>query len=553
MEKQPEPEKNMNGIQQEWASTLDSHALSQFLESIIINAKLWMTFLDTNRNVVIWNRAAQEITGYSADEVLGHNTIWRWIYPDASYRRKVTQKIIENIQTKKSLENFETTIVTKNQEMKKISWNTRELVGEDKKSIGFIVLGTDITEIAKVKSDLRRYAEFQKSIIINAKLWMTFLDANNNVIIWNKAAEAITGYAKEEVIGHSDVWKWLYPDPAYRREVTKMIRDIIRNNKYLENIETHILTKRGLTRYISWNTRELTGDDNKPLGYIIVGNDITEKLLAKKELKEHEEMFRGITSSANDAIALLDRNGVITYWNPAAELLFGACSGSVFRQNFFSLFSPEKYRNDDKSDLKLFFETATGPFAHKPRELQFQKITGEIIQAEISLSTVTIHGILNAIAVIRDIRERIETETREREILINEVIQGSPIPQFMLDQNHKIIFWNRALEEHSGIKAEEVIGTNQHWRAFYETQRPCLADLLIDGMIDDIPKWYAGKFNKSRLVRGAYEATDFFPKMGREGTWLYFTAAIIRDAKGEVLGVLETLEDITDAIMYKSR
>jgi len=553
MEKQPEPEKNMNGIQQEWASTLDSHALSQFLESIIINAKLWMTFLDTNRNVVIWNRAAQEITGYSADEVLGHNTIWRWIYPDASYRRKVTQKIIENIQTKKSLENFETTIVTKNQEMKKISWNTRELVGEDKKSIGFIVLGTDITEIAKVKSDLRRYAEFQKSIIINAKLWMTFLDANNNVIIWNKAAEAITGYAKEEVIGHSDVWKWLYPDPAYRREVTKMIRDIIRNNKYLENIETHILTKRGLTRYISWNTRELTGDDNKPLGYIIVGNDITEKLLAKKELKEHEEMFRGITSSANDAIALLDRNGVITYWNPAAELLFGAGSGSVFRQNFFSLFSPEKYRNDDKSDLKLFFETATGPFAHKPRELQFQKITGEIIQAEISLSTVTIHGVLNAIAVIRDIRERIETETREREILINEVIQGSPIPQFMLDQNHKIIFWNRALEEHSGIKAEEVIGTNQHWRAFYETQRPCLADLLIDGMIDDIPKWYAGKFNKSRLVRGAYEATDFFPKMGREGTWLYFTAAIIRDAKGEVLGVLETLEDITDAIMYKSR
>ena len=553
MEKQPEPEKNMNGIQQEWASTLDSHALSQFLESIIINAKLWMTFLDTNRNVVIWNRAAQEITGYSADEVLGHNTIWRWIYPDASYRRKVTQKIRENIQTKQSLENFETTIVTKNQEMKKISWNTRELVGEDKKSIGFIVLGTDITEIAKVKSDLRRYAEFQKSIIINAKLWMTFLDANNNVIIWNKAAEAITGYAKEEVIGHSDVWKWLYPDPAYRREVTKMIRDIIRNNKYLENIETHILTKRGLTRYISWNTRELTGDDNKPLGYIIVGNDITEKLLAKKELKEHEEMFRGITSSANDAIALLDRNGVITYWNPAAELLFGAGSGSVFRQNFFSLFSPEKYRNDDKSDLKLFFETATGPFAHKPRELQFQKITGEIIQAEISLSTVTIHGVLNAIAVIRDIRERIETETREREILINEVIQGSPIPQFMLDQNHKIIFWNRALEEHSGIKAEEVIGTNQHWRAFYETQRPCLADLLIDGMIDDIPKWYAGKFNKSRLVRGAYEATDFFPKMGREGTWLYFTAAIIRDAKGEVLGVLETLEDITDAIMYKSR
>jgi PAS domain S-box-containing protein len=553
MEKTPEPEKTMYGIQQEWASTLDTHALTQFLENVILNAKLWMTFLDTKRNVVIWNRAAQEITGYSADEVLGHNTIWKWIYPDASYRKEVTGKIIENIRSKKFLENFETSIVTKNKEIKKISWNTRELAGENNKSIGFVVLGTDITEIAKAKSEIRQYAEFQESIIINAKLWMTFLDTSNHVIIWNKAAEEITGYTKEEVIGHANVWKWLYPDPDYRREVTKLITDIISNNRYLENIETHILTKRGLIRYISWNTRELTGDDNKPVGYIIVGNDITDKLLAKKELKEHEEMFRGITSSASDAIALLDRNGVITYWNPAAEELFGAGSEYVFRQNFFTRFSPEKYRSNDKSDLQQYFDTASGPFARRHREIQLQKFTGEVIQAEISLSKVTIHGILNAIAVIRDIRERIETEIREREIQINEVIQGSPVPQFMLDKNHKIIFWNRALEEHTGIKAEDVIGTDQHWRAFYETQRPCLADLLIDGTIDDIPKWYAGKYNKSRLVKGAYEATDFFPKMGREGTWLYFTAAIIRDARGEVLGVLETLEDITDAVMYKAR
>jgi PAS domain S-box-containing protein len=553
MEKTTQSETNLQGIQQEWASTLDTHTLTQSLESIILNAKLWMMFLDTSRNVVIWNRAAQEITGYSDDEVLGNNNIWKWIYPDPSYRKGVTKKIIENIHAKKSLENFETSIVTKNRETKIISWNTRELAGEDKKSIGFIVLGNDITEIAKAKSDIRRYAEFQESIIINAKLWMTFIDTNNRVIIWNKAAEEITGYTKEEVIGHSDVWRWLYPDPRYRHEVTTMIRDIISNNKYLENIETHILTKRGMRRYISWNTRELAGDDNKPIGYIIVGNDITGKLLAKKELREHEEMFRGITSAASDAIALLDRNGVISYWNPAAERLFGAGSGSVVRQNFCSLFSPEKFRNKDKSDLKRYFVTSDGPFAHKPREFQLQKITGEVILAEISLSTVTIHGILNAIAVIRDIRERIDTEIREREIQINEVLQGSPIPQFMLDNNHKIIFWNRALEEYTGIKASEVIGTNQHWRAFYETQRPCLADLLIDGLIEDIPSWYGGKYNKSRLVEGAYEATDFFPKMRNTGTWLFFTAAIIRDAKGSVLGVLETLEDITDAVMYKPR
>ena len=55
------------------------------------------------------------------------------------------------------------------------------------------------------------------------------------------------------------------------------------------------------------------------------------------------------------------------------------------------------------------------------------------------------------------------------------------------------------------------------------------------------------------LVEGAYEATDFFPKMGKEGKWLFFTAAVIRDSVGSVIGVLETLEDITDTMLYKPR
>ena len=89
------------------------------------------------------------------------------------------------------------------------------------------------------------------------------------------------------------------------------IRDIIRNNKALENYETRIRTKSGFTRYISWNTRELTAEDGSRAGYIVVGNDITEKVLAKKEIKESEELFHGITDGASDAIALLDQNGII--------------------------------------------------------------------------------------------------------------------------------------------------------------------------------------------------------------------------------------------------
>ena len=128
---------------------------------------------------------------------------------------------------------------------------------------------------------------------------------------------------------------------------------------------------------------------------------------------------------------------------------------------------------------------------------------------------------------------------------LHSIIGSSPIPAFIIGNDHLIIYWNKALEELSGIKAEEVIGTGQQWRAFYKTARPCMADLLVDKFQKEIPQWYAGKFIKSKLIDGAYEATDFFPELGKKGRWLRFTAAVIRNSRDAIVGVVETLEDIT--------
>ncbi len=130
---------------------------------------------------------------------------------------------------------------------------------------------------------------------------------------------------------------------------------------------------------------------------------------------------------------------------------------------------------------------------------------------------------------------------------LQSIIGSSPIPAFIIGKDHLIIYWNKALEELSGIKAKEVVGTGQQWRAFYKTARPCMADLLVDKYQKKIPQWYSGKFIKSKLITGAYEATDFFPELGKRGKWLRFTAAVIRNSKGSVIGAVETLEDITQA------
>ena len=142
-------------------------------------------------------------------------------------------------------------------------------------------------------------------------------------------------------------------------------------------------------------------------------------------------------------------------------------------------------------------------------------------------------------------RKRVEKALLETEQRLYSIIGGSPIPAFMIGRDHRIIYWNKALEELSRIKALEVIGTRQQWRAFYNTKRPCMADLLVNRKIEDVSRWYKGKYIKSNLLDEAYEATDFFPELGEKGKWLRFTAATIRNAAGELVGAVETLEDIT--------
>lgn len=128
-----------------------------------------------------------------------------------------------------------------------------------------------------------------------------------------------------------------------------------------------------------------------------------------------------------------------------------------------------------------------------------------------------------------------------------ESIDRCPIPIFVLDREHRLAHWNHALSSLSGLPVSEMLGTCAQWRAFYPSQRPTLADLIIKGARDgEIEHFYRGKCRKSQLIEGAYEAEDYFPTIGNNGRWLFFTAAPLCDSNGQLLGAIETLQDITN-------
>jgi PAS domain S-box-containing protein len=127
------------------------------------------------------------------------------------------------------------------------------------------------------------------------------------------------------------------------------------------------------------------------------------------------------------------------------------------------------------------------------------------------------------------------------------IVNGSAIPLFVINKEHRVTHWNTALEALTGIKGEDIIGNDDHWRAFYREKRPAMADLIVNGATaQEVEKYYQDKFKKSVLIDGAYEAEDFFPALGRKGRWLHFTASPIRDENGEIIGAIETLIDTTE-------
>lgn len=129
---------------------------------------------------------------------------------------------------------------------------------------------------------------------------------------------------------------------------------------------------------------------------------------------------------------------------------------------------------------------------------------------------------------------------------IEGIIEGSPIPTFVIGRDHKIMFWNKACEKILGYEAAEMIGTDRQYLPFYQEKRPVIADLIVDNDIEGLEKYYGKKrVQKSATIAGAYEASDFFENLEGGGRHLYFLAAPIRDEKGEIIAAIETLQDVT--------
>ena len=295
---------------------------------------------------------------------------------------------------------------------------------------------------------------------------------------------------------------------------------------------------------------KLTG----PYGYLIKPYDPFElkytielalyKNKMEKKLKRSEKRYKSIVETANEGIWGTDADFNITYVNPKiAEMLGYTAEEMLGKHVTFFMFEediPDRKKHIEKR-IEGHSETYERRFRHK---------NGSEVSTIVSVTAIMddngdFTGTFSMFTDITD-RKEMEKELITSQNQLHDIIDSSPILQFVIDKNHRVIHWNQAITNYSNISPEEILGTDNHWRAFYSEKRPCLADLMVDKGLNRLDELYGGKYGESEHLNGAYDIEDFFPSMGENGKWLHFTATALEDSEGNITGALETLEDITD-------
>ncbi|NKN32292.1 sensor domain-containing diguanylate cyclase [Marichromatium bheemlicum] len=141
------------------------------------------------------------------------------------------------------------------------------------------------------RAQLRELSQFRERIIDSANVWINVLDRHGQVTVWNQAAERITGYGREEVLGHDRIWKWLYPDPVYRAEIHTRVDDMLVRAKKFNGFESRIRARDGSTKVILWNAGRFYDEQGHVNGLIAIGRDTTKHKLAEQALVEHERQL----------------------------------------------------------------------------------------------------------------------------------------------------------------------------------------------------------------------------------------------------------------------
>ncbi|MGD0080109.1 MAG: PAS domain S-box protein [Methanoregula sp.] len=418
-------------------------------------------------------------------------------------------------------------VLTRGGAEKIFRWHNSVLHDEDGTIAGTLGFGEEVTGQIQAEEKIRKLQQFQESVITNANVWITVLDPRGNILLWNDAAEAISGYPKSDVLATATVWKRLYPDKKYRGKVTGDIRRIIERDNYLENFETEIQCGDSSKKAIVWNTRGLKNTQGMVTSYIAIGRDITAQKIAEEEARRSSELYREFFTTSRDCIFITSPQGQWIDFNESALELFGYGT----REELARVPLAQLYRKAEDRGAFLDYIEREGYAKEYP--VQLQRRDGTVIDTLITTEPIRYaNGSVRAyVGTIRDITERRQAEQQieESSRFLATLMDTLPVPIFYKDVSGKYLGCNPPFEEYIGIPRNELIG-----KTAYDISPKDLADryTAADREIFDNPE------------PQRYETQVRFADGSRHDVIFY--KAPFFNTDGSVAGLIGTFLDITE-------
>jgi PAS domain S-box-containing protein len=299
--------------------------ISKELTQLIDTANAPIFGIDTNGNVNEWNQKVEQITGFNKDEVMGHNLVETRITEEF---KKPVQEVLNKALKGNETSNYEVPLFTKSGERVMVLLNATTRRNPQGKIIGVVGVGQDITELDQSRSEMENISKELTQLIDTANAPIFGIDTNGNVNEWNQKVEQITGFNKDEVMGHNLVETRITEE--FKKPVQEVLNKALKGNE-TSNYEVPLFTKSGERVMVLLNATTRRNPQGKIVGVVGVGQDITEldqsrsekeeTNLRLKEANQHKSKF--ISSMSHELRTPL--NGILGF----TELLKGEHFGKL--------------------------------------------------------------------------------------------------------------------------------------------------------------------------------------------------------------------------------
>jgi two-component system, cell cycle sensor histidine kinase and response regulator CckA len=277
--------------------------------------------------------------------------------------------------------------------------------------------------------------------------------------------------------------------------------------------------------------------------------DVTERKRSADALYQAENNFRNFTDNSMLGMRIVSASGETLYANQALLDIYGYAGMDELK----AIPVGERYTRESLADHNLRREKRKrGEDEQSEYEIGILRKNGEVRHLQVFRKKIIWDGVSQFQVLYQDITERKHADDalRESQRKLADIIEFLPDATLVVDQESRVIAWNRAIEVMTGIKKEDMIGKGNYEYSlpFYGLRRPILIDLALhpDG---EMEKRYTAIQRAGDVLLGE----SFTPTLPPGDIHLSATASVLRNSRGEIVAAIECIRDYTERKRLEER